>query len=301
MGEYDQNSEDQSVDLLLLKKEVDALRIATLGQGTPWYKSMSIVLSVVALIFSFGTTFVSYKRTQSQDINDARVELRGLLQRLASLPREHYEITKKYEKIDPLALTSISSTFNQENALLARQAAGIAKKLSSEYVSATEYYAIGVALQNAFNVDGAKEIFTKAIDSSTDLSDRIGALRGRANLLFMIGQPGEGRVDYQRALNVFSDSDFRNTSHNQYTMKSTHVETELGWASSEANIGLIDVALQHVLVAEGHLSGLPASPGVNQLKNQIGQARASFERANGLTIPSGGLPLSRTSPHSDPR
>lgn len=296
MEQVDKNSGDQSVDFLLLKKEVDALQIAIHGQQTPWYKSMSTVLSVVALLFSFGTTFVSYKRTQSQDIQSARVELRVLLQRLASLPRENIEITKKYEKIDPSAVASISGFINQENAILARQAAEIAKNLPPESVSATEYYAIGVALQNAYNVEGAKEAFTKAIDVSTDLNDRVAALRMRANLLFGTGQPDAGRVDYQKALSVFSD--FEKTSYNDYTKKSTHIWTELGWAYSEASIGLKDVALQHVVNAENYLFGLIASPGVDQLKTQIAQAKTLLVDTNGLATPSSGPPLSGLAPLS---
>ncbi len=274
-----QHAGNQSVDLLVLQKEVEALKSAVQGQRTPWYRNISTVLSVIAMLFSFGTTFVSYKRTESQDIQNARVELRGLLQRLSSLPREHIEMTKKYEKIDPSVVVSIGGFLNQENALLARQAAEIANKLPPKDVSATEYYAIGVALQNSYNVVGAKEFFTKAIDVSTDLNDRVAALRSRANLLFITGQPDAGRVDYQSALNVFSD--FSKASYNEYTKKSTHIMTELGWAYSEANIGSIDVALQHVQNAENSLSGLTEGPGVEQLKNQINQAKSMFLNANG--------------------
>lgn len=286
--EKDSQDKMQPIDLLLLKKEVDALQIALHGQRTPWYKSISILLSVVALLFSFGTTFVSYIRTQNQDIQNARIELRGLLQRLASLPREHIENTKKYERVDPAAGASIGGFINQENALLARQAAEIAKKLPSQYVSATEYYAVGVALQNAYNVDGAKELFTRAIDVSNELNDRVGALRMRAGLLYGTGQPDAGRIDYQRALNVFND--FSKISYNDYTKKSTHIWTELGWAYSEAGIGLRDIAMQHVLNAENHLLGLPASPGEQQLRNLVSQAKAVLAGSNDLKTASGGLP-----------
>lgn len=296
MEHGNENSGDQSVDLILLKKEVDALQIAIHSQRSPWYKSMSTVLSVIALLFSFGTTFVSYKRTQSQDIQNARVELRSLLQRLASLPRESIELTKKYEKTDPAAVASISGFINQENALLARQAAEIAKKLPPESVSGTEYYAIGVALQNAYNVEGAKVSFTKAIDVSTDLNDRVGALRMRANLLFNTGQPDAGRVDYQKALDVFSN--FDKASYNEYTKRSTHIWTELGWAYSEASIGSKDVALQHVANAENYFSGLMASPGVDQLKSQVNQAKKFLTGASGSTTPSSGSQLSGEDPLS---
>lgn len=290
MDETEQQGESLNQDLLLLKREVDALQIAIHRQEAPWYKNMSTVLSIVALLFSFGTTFVSYKRTESQDVQNARVELRGLLQRLAFLPRENIEITKRYEKNDPSAVATIGGFINQENALLARQAAEIAKQLPEGYVSATEYYSIGVALQNAYNIAAAKDLFTKAIEVSTDLSDRVGALRMRANLLYVMGQPDSGRVDYQKALSVFSD--FGQTSYNDYTKRSTHIGTELGWAYSEANIGSKDVALQHVTNAENHLAGLMPGPGVDQLRSQIVQAKSLLDGSKGVVIsPLSGSPL----------
>ena len=225
---------------------------------------------MLALLFSFGTTVVSYVRAQNQDVQSARIELRGLLQRLANLPRENVEITKKYEG-DPAAIAAIGGFINQENALLARQAAEIASKIPQKYVSATEYYAIAAALQAAYNIDGAMALVTRAVDTSADLNDRVAALRMRANLLYLSGQPDAGRVDYQRALNVFSD--FGNV-HDEYTKRSTHIWTELAWAYSEASIGSKDVALQHIGNAENHLSSLIASPGADQLRASIKQARA---------------------------
>lgn len=112
-----QDMSDQPIDLHLLKKEVDALQVKILEQRTPWYKNISTIISLIALFFSFGTTFVSYNRTQIQDIQDRRVELRGLLQRLSTLPRENLEATKKYAG-DPASASSIYGLINQENTLL---------------------------------------------------------------------------------------------------------------------------------------------------------------------------------------
>ena len=299
MESVNKNSENQSVDLLLLKKEVDALQIAIHSQKTPWYKNISTILSIIALLFSLGTTYVSNKRIESQDIQNARIELRGLLQRLVALPRENIEITKKYEKTDSNTLWSLGSYLNQENLLLARQAAEITKRLPPEYVSATEYYSIGGAMQLAYNIDAAHEFYTKAIDISTDLNDKVGALRMRANLLYLTGKSDAGRIDYEKALNIFSD--FSKSTYNEYTKKSTHIATELAWAYAEANNGSIDAAQKHISNAEGHLSGLKDSPGLNQLKSQINQAReiipASAVRP---TISFDGIPLSDANPLSNP-
>jgi tetratricopeptide (TPR) repeat protein len=269
MSEAAMSEPRPAVDLDALKREVDALQIAVMAQRAPWYRSIPTLLSIVALLFSFGTTAVSYVRTQAQDIQNARTELRVLLQRLAALPRENVEIMKKYED-DPASIASMSGFINQENTLLARQAAELAVRIPAEYVSATEYYAIALALQFAYNIDGAKTLFSKAIDASTDLNDRVAALRSRANLLFLSGQPDAGRIDYQRALNVFADF---GSFQDPFAKSSIHIYTELSWAFSEANIGLMGEASRHIEKAEGYLATLPPSPGVEQLRSQIDQAR----------------------------
>ncbi len=46
----------QRVDTM--KREIDALQIAILSQKKPWYKEIPIIVSVAALLFSFGTTYV---------------------------------------------------------------------------------------------------------------------------------------------------------------------------------------------------------------------------------------------------
>ena len=81
----------------ILKNEVDALQIAITSQNSPWYKNIPVWISIMAPIFSFGTTFVSLKRAENQDIQSKKSELRGMLQRLAILPTTQFELSKKYE------------------------------------------------------------------------------------------------------------------------------------------------------------------------------------------------------------
>src|SRR5437016_12374288 len=119
-------SEDLEERMTTMKREIDALQIAVTGQKKPWYREVSTLISFLALTFSFGTTFVSYRRTESQDIQNSRQELRGLLQRLSALPKENVENMRKY-KDDVEARTIIGGFINQENSLLARQAAELAR------------------------------------------------------------------------------------------------------------------------------------------------------------------------------
>src|SRR5262249_29566262 len=57
---------------------------------------MSTLIALAAFLFSFGTTIVSYRRANRQDVHNLKTELRGLLQRLAALPKENLEVMQKY-------------------------------------------------------------------------------------------------------------------------------------------------------------------------------------------------------------
>ena len=233
-----------------------------------WIKTVPIVISVTALLFSFGTTYVSLKHTKSQDIQNLRTELRGLLQRLATLPQDNFELTAKY-KNDPASVAWLSSYINQENALLSRQAAELSRKIPTDQVSPTEYYAIGLALQQSYDINGAMEFMKRAIDSSNDFNDEIAALRTYGNLLFMSGKPEEGRAEFQKALNIF----LKYKNYPDFVQNAAHITTELNWAAAEASIQSKELCEQHLANAENYLLALSSSPGKEQLKNQIAQER----------------------------
>jgi hypothetical protein len=261
----------------VIKKEVDALQIAITGQKQIWYKNASTIISVLALLFSFGTTFVSLRRTESQDVQSSRQELRGLLQRLTALPKENLEASQKY-KGEPGALTFHASLVNEENALLSRQAGEISKKLPKGSVSATEYYAIAVAMQNSYNLAGAREFLKLSLDNARDFNDEIATLRSSANLEFIQGRPEAGRVWYQQALNIFS----KYPGYDPYTINSTHLLTELYWHSAEAGFGSRDLALQHLQNAENDASKLAPGPATDGYKAQIAQAKQFLAIGGGV-------------------
>ena len=266
---------EQKVDLM--KREVDALQIAIAGHTKPWYKNISTILSVVALLFSFGTTYVSYHRTAVQDVQSTRQELRGLLQRLAALPKENVDIYKKYAD-DPASMKIVGGLINQEGTLLARQAAELAKKLPGDLVSGTEYYSIAIALQNSYDLAGADEFLKYSIQAATDFNTEIAAIRSTAVLQFIQGRPESGRVEYQKALNIFS----KYPGYDPFTMISTNVWTELAWAFSEANLGLLALASQHIKSAKALVNGLPRGPGTDRLRADVSQAEVQI--ASGLPI-----------------
>jgi hypothetical protein len=240
----------------------------------PWYRDMSTVISITALAFSFGTTFVSYHRTEMQDIQASRQELRGILQRLSAIPRENLEAAKRYAG-DQSSIAGVSQLYNQECTMLSRQAAEIVKRLPKNLVSGTEYYAIAIAFQSSYNLSAAKEFLTLAMGVANNFNDEIGAIRSSANLDFITGQPQEGRILYQQALNIFA----KYPNYDPYTIASTNIYTELFWGGSEAGIGEMQLATQHADNAERIVEGLPASMGSDGLRAQIEQTRQQMTRA----------------------
>jgi tetratricopeptide (TPR) repeat protein len=266
---------DNKIDLM--RQEIDALQIAIGERSKPWYGNMPILLSIIALLFSFGTTYVSYHRTKVQDIENKRQELRTVLQRLAALPKENVDARRTYAT-DPASMSLVSGFINQENALLARHAAEVAKSLPADSVSAAEYHAIAIALQNCYDLEAANTFLENAIKVAKDFNTEISALRAVAGLRFSQGHPETGRVEYQKALDIFS----KYPGYDSYTKTSTNVWTELSWAFSEAGNGLSSLANQHIESAEALVAVLPPSPGKETLNSQIAQAKKQF--ATGIPV-----------------
>lgn len=255
-------------DLVTLKQEVDGLQIIATNQKKPWYRDVSTIISVLALLFSFGTTAVSLHRTKAQDVQNSRQELRTLLQRLSAIPRENFEAGKRYET-DANARAALGTLYAQENALLARQAAEIAGKLPPDVVSATEFYEVAVALQSAYNLSQAKVFVAKARTRATDFNDEVAAIRASAALEYLTGAPESGGKLFREALDIFS----KYTGYDQYTKDSTNALTQIQWALSEANQNQIENANEHLIAASRIVDKMQISPGSQGLKMQIAQNR----------------------------
>lgn len=216
----------------LLKKEVDALQVAVMREQIPWYKQMPIIVSVIALLFSFSTTFVSYKKSEIEEIKNSRTELRQLLQRLSELPIENVQYGAMFAQ-DPTRLGIIAGILTQENSILTQQAAEIARKLPPGYISAAEYYALGAGLVNSFDLEPALEFYSNAAKMSDNLNIAGSSLRGSANVLFAQKMFQEGRDKFREAFelsdSLASKTDFEKTYN--------RLLTQLNWAVAEDGSG----------------------------------------------------------------
>jgi tetratricopeptide (TPR) repeat protein len=258
----------QSIEIM--QGRIDELQ-TSINVKRPWYTKLSTITSALALLFSFGTTYVSYKRVEAQDIQNSRTELRGVLQRLSTLPRDDYEIKKKYAN-DPASSVFLSSLFNQENSFLAQQAAEIADRIP-DYITASEYYAIQTGLINSAKQDQAVKYLEKAIEKARNPNDELAALRTKASLFFLNGHAAEGREIFARALAVFEKYPGFNDSY----QKSVHVQTELIWHTAELRAGFHQNARARLDEAKKIALAVDSGPFREQLLKQVTQVDAGLQ------------------------
>ncbi len=276
-----------------MRDEIDDLQLKTAEKAKPWYRDVATLVAALALLFSFGTTLVSYVQGRDHDIEDKRRELRTALQRLAALPKEAIEAARDYSD-DPNSRRMISTDINEENALLARHAVDVIKSLPSGAVSAAEYQAVAVALQYSYYYEEAGTFLENAVKITDDFNTEIASVRGIANLRFIQGHPEAGRVEYQTALNIFS----KYPNYDPYTRASANAATEMYWAYAEAGVGEFNLAFQHLDSADGIVAKLSRSPGANEIAAQLAQARRSIAGGNQTLPPSSAFPPPGATPPS---
>jgi tetratricopeptide (TPR) repeat protein len=236
--------------LATMKAEIDALQIGLSEKSKPWYTQSSVIISILALLFSFSTTIYSYQRTQREDVHNAKVELRDLIQRLTDIRQENLDLGKKYAD-DPNALLVAAGSLNIQQIVLAKQALAIVDEIPRE-VSATEYYAVASALAVAGVHDRTTELYQRALNSARDVHDWVDAAHGLGQTAFSVGDLARGRAAYQQALNVFKRFPSRNVDYNQ----NINAYTELLWAQTELGQMQCSEAKTHLERATGYYSSL---------------------------------------------
>lgn len=254
--------DDLETKLDIMKREIDALQIVVMAGKAPWYKSPSMIISFIALLFSFGTTAVSYHRAAQDDVRSARAELRELLQRLTALPRDNFDLMKKYQgDVEGQALTGF---LNQENSLLARQASEIVDRFPHD-ISASEYLSVAVALMAASDVGKVPVYLDRAISQTSDPNVKVTALRNYGYHLLNVGKATEGRGRYEQALSIWVNY----PAVNNYFKTSTDVLTEMYWAQAEFSVNNVEAAKEHVRKSLQRVGSLPPGPMTTQLQQQI--------------------------------
>jgi len=190
----------------------------------PWYREASVIISIIALVTSLGATYYSNRQAAQQFELGARVELGQLIQRLSALPKEQQDLITKYPD-DPTAASNISSMINQENLVLAQQAADVIERIPDQ-VSATEYLAVANALQYSEEYAGSLQLIERALLIPSDITTREALLRLKGTIHFTTGDAPQGRAVMQEARQVWEGQP-------TWEQGRGYAYTELIWANLE--------------------------------------------------------------------
>lgn len=242
-----------------IKAEVDALQIAQAKAQSPWYQSAPVIVSIMALLFSFGTTVFSYYDNEQQRRDETSRELRELLIKISSLPLRNYELQQKYEQ-DALAVGSIAGMLSQENQLLINQAASLADSIP-DLVTSTELVGLAGALINAGAHADALPILARAGGIATNFNDAVGAQRLLAATNYQLGRVEQGREGYRQAKLMIEEPRFSDVT--AISIEFTNGHTEMYWAQMEGMVGNCDAFATHIKEAFRHadkIDGTRTSP-----------------------------------------
>jgi hypothetical protein len=254
--------------------EISALHVAAARKTRPWYREAGTIISMLALTLSFGSTYFAQRQAQQRELHDARVELRGLLQRLSELPKENIGLVEQYA--DPNVRGTISGYIQQENKLLAQHAAELMRRLheaNPAFVTTSEYILVANALHFSYLSVESIAMFEQAVEVIRDATDGVAVYRGLAGVRFAIGDVEGGRRDFERALRIFDEF----PTPSAYQRAYTHAFTEMMWASNERVVGNCPEAQTHLARAWAHWEPFN-EPGVpNAMTEQLRSTQAFVE------------------------
>lgn len=197
-----------------------------------------------------------------------------MLERLIVLPRENAEVFIKYEA-NPNLAGQLSGYLNQENLILAQQADGLAKRLPKDQVSAADYSAIAQALLFSRSYQQAILDLKEAVKSAVLLDEKVTALRTLGYVEMNLGQIASGRAHLEQALEIFVEF----PGFDDFTVRSTTMQTQVNWTGAELAAGNYNVAVEHMNAAEQAVAPLPPGPGKSLLEAQLKQSRASLAQS----------------------
>ena len=263
-----------------LKAEVDTLQIQANEKQKPWLSRPSNIISLFALVFSFGTTVFSFWKGHNEEIATNRAEVRELIQRITRLPIENFDLTLKYK--NNAQGQQLGSMIVQEQLLLANQAAEKINRFPDSFTS-TEYFAVAGALANVNSPIHVQDFLQRSINLANTANDYLVASRSLGHNLFTQGKIDEGRAFYSRALTE-TWSKFPGTD--PVYRQGLIIQTNLNLANSENMVGNRKEALRAVADAQAITDDLAFSQMREFWQNQILEVKKWIEQGGGLNAPS---------------
>ena len=236
-----------------IRKEMELLnRKINNSISQSWYTEPSVVVSTFALLFSFGTTLVSYYRSHRDDVREARSELREIIHKLMDLPKERYELLKHIDT-SSLEGAGILDSITAETFVLTVRADEIVRLFPS-HISASEYNSVANQLiQTGINLENVPKYFKSAFDKAKSRMDKLATLRLHASFLISSGKLSEGRDIFSDALNISRDY----PGIDNIVRTSADLYTEVYWGLAELSVNELKLAEEHLRKSKDKLRQLP--------------------------------------------
>jgi hypothetical protein len=201
-----------------------------------WYMDGATVVAFIALVFSVASWWLGNRHTKVQEQVSAHVDLRSVLQRLLTVPRDGQDMKVTY-KDDALAYQVAYSTLQQELTVLASQGAKAVEMLKPGIVSSPEYLVIGRAQLDAADYAGYKRYIGLACESAKAPRDKVLAQAEMAAALFQEGKVEDGRKGFRAALENIKDYPPFTPGSAVKLSVTDDFQVKLQWAEFERSVG----------------------------------------------------------------
>lgn len=183
-----------------LKEEVDSQQIALARIKRPWYQNASVMVSVLAFIFSLGTTTFAYFQTRQQRIHDVRTEVRTALLHFYQVSIDALKASEQH-KGNPTFSSLLQDRAGGTLQMLAVRISELAMEVP-EHISVKEHLAIATVLNIADRPGIAASHLRIALNRTTDPQEQVEATRMLAMAAYVAMDLASMRHHFEAAVNA---------------------------------------------------------------------------------------------------
>lgn len=253
--ETGKNIVDQRIDSI--ENELGEIQ-RKLDEKRPWYKNITIIISILAFIISTTTTGVSLYRINKRDYLEARSELRSIIIRLVNNREESIKIRHE-DKNDSMTKSLLIEGLNKRNVVLAEQGQFLLDQIENSYwgegsVFSSEFLVLSDAFSKSSINTYEENLLKAAVDRATDVYSAVTALRLLAQRALEEERYDEMKKYYENAIGIF-DLDSTDEVPEISVLRSRAV-TYIGWARGEAQRGSCESARRRILDADKSMDSL---------------------------------------------
>ncbi|GGM59646.1 hypothetical protein GCM10011608_50950 [Micromonospora sonchi] len=187
-----------------------------------------MIVAILAMVVSAVVAYVTYGQSQEQQKVAVRTELGQIIQRLQALSARGSADELKDDDGNLIAY-SYSGDVNAENLALAEQAAVLVEKIPGGGLP-SEYLVIADAFRFSDQYIRAIDVAERGLVRAPNSTIRNGILRLLGDCYFQLGDPVEGRRQFERALKLDESEQISIKQRSQ-------VGTRTFWAETERRAG----------------------------------------------------------------